>query len=60
MSTTVPKGTNRDTRFLLGTGTDLFDRVVDVNVTPGDNLRKTSTGPIMWDIYDLITVETEP
>lgn len=60
LSTTIPQGTQRDTRFLLGDATDLFDRVTDINVIPGSNLRKTATGPIMWDIYDLITIETEP
>jgi hypothetical protein len=59
-TTTVPKGTQRDTRFLLGTSTDLFDRVDDVSVTPGTNLTRNNNGPVLWDIYDLITVETVP
>jgi hypothetical protein len=57
---TVPQGTIRDTRYLLGNSTDLFDRVIDVVVTPGTNLNRINNGPIIWDIYDLITVETEP
>jgi hypothetical protein len=56
----VPQGTIRDTRFLLGNSTDLFDRVIDVVVTPGTNLNRINNGPIIWDIYDLVTVETEP
>ena len=60
LSTTVPKGTVRDTRFILGTSTDLFDRVDDVVVEPGTNLTRSNNGPILWDIYDLITVETVP
>ena len=60
MSVTVPQGTARDRRFLLGESTDLFDRVTNVVVSPGTSLRRISNGPILWDIYDLITVETEP
>jgi hypothetical protein len=60
LSTTVPKGTVRDTRFVLGTSTDLFDRIDDVVVQPGTNLTRSNNGPILWDIYDLITVETVP
>lgn len=60
LTTNVPQGTNRDTRFLLGSSSDLFDRVVSVTVSPGSNLRRTQNGSILWDIYDLITVETEP
>lgn len=56
----IPQGTIRDTRFLLGNSTDLVDRVIDVVVTPGTNLNRINNGPIIWDIYDLITVETEP
>jgi len=60
MSVTVPQGTVRDTRFLLGESTDLFDRVTNIVVSPGTNLKRISNGPILWDIYDLITIETEP
>ena len=60
LSVTVPKGTVRDQRFLLGTSLDKFDRIVDFYITPGQNLTRTNNGPIMWDIYDLITIETEP
>jgi hypothetical protein len=57
---TIPKGTYRDTRFLLGSSTDLFDRVDDVLITPGTNLTRNNNGPILWDVYDLITIETVP
>jgi hypothetical protein len=60
MSVTVPQGTVRDTRFLLGESTDIFDRVTNVVVSPGTNLKRISNGPILWDVYDLITIETEP
>lgn len=60
VSITVPKGTTRDTRFLLGTSVDLFDRVDDVYIVPGTNLTRNNNGPVLWDIYDLITIETVP
>ena len=60
LSATVPQGTVRNTRFVLGTEVDLFDRVLDVYVVPGTNLNRENNGPIIWDIYDLITVETVP
>ena len=60
VSVTVSKGTQRDTRFLLGTSIDLFDRVDDVYIVPGTNLTRNNNGPVLWDIYDLITIETVP
>ena len=60
LSVTVPQGTLRDTRFTLGSETDKFDRITHVSVSPGSNVRRINNGPIMWDIYDLITVETQP
>jgi hypothetical protein len=60
LTTTVPKGTERNTRFSLGNDLQYFDRVLDVYVTPGTNLTRINNGPILWDIYDLITVETTP
>ena len=57
---TIPQGTERNTRFVLGTANDLFDRVDDVNVTPGSNLQRTNNGPIKWSVYDFFTVETVP
>lgn len=57
---TIPKGTTRDTRFLLGSDGDLYDRVDDVQVVPGSNLRLMSDGTIDWSVYDFITVETSP
>ena len=39
---------------------DLFDRIVDVYITPGTNLTRNNNGPVLWDIYDLITIETVP
>ena len=60
MTLTVPKGTSRNTRFLLGSSNDLFDRVDDVIVSPGTNLTRNNNGPILWDVYDLVTIETVP
>lgn len=57
---TIPQGTERNTRFVLGTANDLFDRVDDVSVTPGTNLQRTNNGPIKWSVYDFFTVETVP
>jgi hypothetical protein len=56
----IPQGTTRDTRFLIGGETDLFDRVDDVQVVPGENLQLMADGSINWSVYDLITVETNP
>jgi hypothetical protein len=57
---TIPQGTVRSTRFVLGSANDLFDRVDDVYVTPGANLQRTNNGPIKWSVYDFFTVETVP
>jgi hypothetical protein len=58
--TTVPKGSERNQRFPLGNDLQYFDRVIDAYVTPGTNLTQLNNGPILWDIYDLITIETTP
>ncbi len=60
LTTTVPKGTERNQRFALGNELQLFDRVIDAYVTPGTDLTRINNGPILWDIYDLITIETTP
>jgi hypothetical protein len=60
LTTTVPKGTARDQRFALGNDLQLFDRVIDAYVSPGSSLTRINNGPILWDIYDLITIETTP
>jgi len=60
LTTTVPKGTVRDQRFALGNDLQLFDRVIDAYVSPGSSLTRINNGPILWDIYDLITIETTP
>lgn len=57
---TIPQGTSRGTRFFLGGSTDLYDRVDDIQVVPGANLRLMTDGSISWSVYDLITVETAP
>ena len=60
LTTTVPKGTSRNQRFALGNDLQVFDRVIDAYVTPGTDLTRINNGPILWDIYDLITIETTP
>ena len=60
LTTTVPKGSERNQRFPLGNDLQYFDRVIDAYVTPGTNLTQLNNGPILWDIYDLITIETTP
>jgi len=57
---TIPAGTTRDTRFVLGSEPDLYDRIDDVQVVPGSTLRLMDDGSINWSVYDLITVETVP
>ena len=60
LTTIVPKGTTRNQRFALGNDLQVFDRVIDAYVTPGTDLTRINNGPILWDIYDLITIETTP
>ena len=60
LTTTVPKGSERNQRFPLGNDLQHFDRIIDAYVTPGTNLTQLNNGPILWDIYDLITIETTP
>jgi hypothetical protein len=60
LTTTIPKGTVRNQRFPLGNDLQVFDRVIDAYVTPGTDLTRINNGPILWDIYDLITIETTP
>jgi hypothetical protein len=60
LTTTVPKGTARNQRFELGNDLQVFDRILDAYVTPGADVTRINNGPILWDIYDLITIETTP
>jgi len=60
LTTIVPKGTTRNQRFALGNDLQVFDRVIDAYVTSGTDLTRINNGPILWDIYDLITIETTP
>jgi hypothetical protein len=60
LTTTIPKGTTRNQRFALGNDLQVFDRVIDAYVIPGTDLTRINNGPILWDIYDLITIETTP
>lgn len=59
-SITVPRNTIRGTEFLIGSETDLFDRVDEVLITPGSDLSMDTNYRIAWSLYDFITVETVP
>ena len=57
---TIPQHSARGYQVLIGTATDLFDRVDNVVVTPGTNLSVGADNIIKWSLYDLITVEAVP
>lgn len=59
MTVTVPQNTVRGWTSDLGNENDLYDRIIDVQVSPGDNLQ-ISNGQINWSIYDLVIIETKP
>ncbi|MBS1722345.1 MAG: hypothetical protein JSS66_05000 [Armatimonadetes bacterium] len=59
-TTIVPRGTVRGTEFVLGSETDLFDRVDEVLITPGSDLSMDSNNRIAWSMFDFVTVETVP
>ena len=60
LTATVPKGSERNQRFALGNDLQVFEIVIDSYVTPCTDLTRINNGPILWDIYDLITIETTP
>jgi hypothetical protein len=57
LNTTIPQGTLRGTKTLLGNSKDLYDTVDYMYVQVGNNFNKTSNNRILWTINDLITVE---
>jgi hypothetical protein len=59
-SVTVPQNTIRGTEFLIGSESDLFDRVDEVFITPGTDLSMDANYRIAWSLYDFVTVETVP
>jgi hypothetical protein len=59
-SVTVPRNTIRGTEFLIGSESDLFDRVDEVLITPGADLSMDTNYRIAWSLYDFVTVETVP
>ena len=59
----IPKNTERGTSILLGSETDLFDKVLDVFIVPNLNAGVNfipNTTVINWTIYDLFTVDSVP
>lgn len=60
LSARVLQGTPRGTRIPLGSASQLFDRIIDVTVSPGSGLALGAGSTIQWSVYDLITVETTP
>lgn len=61
-TTTIPQFSQPGYSVILGTISQLFDRVISVQVIPGAsaNLTVGSGGSIMWSFYDFVTVETVP
>ena len=58
---TIPQNTPSNTQFLVGTTTQVFDRVLDVQIVPGTNVtRQTGTNAISWSKYDVFVVENVP
>jgi hypothetical protein len=57
---TIPQYTSQSTEFLLGTSSQIFDRVLDVQVVPGTNVVRGALNSIDWHKYDLFVVENVP
>ena len=53
---TVPQGTERGTKFDIGTENDLYIGVYDVVFSPGTSLN-IQNGKIMWSPYDLVVIQ---
>lgn len=53
---TVPKGTERSTKYDIGSINNLYIGVYDVTFATGTNLNIQS-GKVMWSPYDLITIQ---
>ncbi|MEY4332099.1 MAG: hypothetical protein RLZZ196_837 [Bacteroidota bacterium] len=57
---TIPQSTTMGTQFLVGTASQLFDRVLDVQVVPGANVVRGLLNSILWSKYDTFIVENVP
>ena len=58
---TIPQNTASNTQFLVGTTSQIFDRVLDVQIVPGTNVtRQAGTNAIAWSKYDVFVVENVP
>ena len=53
---TVPKGTTRSTRFLVGLATDLYVGLHDVTVAAGTSITLLG-GSICWSPYDMAVIQ---
>lgn len=57
LSGSLPRGTVRGTKVILGTTADLYDTIDYMYVQVGSNFNKTSDNQVRWTTSDLITVE---
>jgi hypothetical protein len=61
--TSLAKGTSRGSGQLLGSATDLYDKVLDVFIEPNLSLGVNfiqNTTIINWTLYDFFTVDSAP
>lgn len=54
----IAQGTGPGTVINLGEENQVFDRIINVAVEPGQNVLKNSTNKILWSDYDLFIVES--
>lgn len=54
----IPQGTAPGTTFNLGDVNQVFDRIINVSVEPGNNVLKNANNTILWSNYDLFIVES--
>ena len=57
---TIPQNTPSGSSFLLGTTSQIFDRIVDLRVVPGANVVRKAQNAIYWSKYDTFVVENIP
>ena len=57
---TIPQGTSSGASFLLGSTSQVFDKIVDLRVVPGANVVRKAQNAIYWSKYDTFVVENIP
>jgi hypothetical protein len=57
---TIPQNTPSGSSFLLGSASQIFDRIVDLRVVPGTNVVRKAQNAIYWSKYDTFVVENIP